>query len=313
MRTLWIVLLCLCACKRHHPAQQSVHDDAGPALQSFADGMAALCAGKPNDAAYFKSHVMNPEAITLYEAIGDVSPAKRAERIRAAVAKANLGSCALLEKMLAVPAANAPTVTGLGLVELAPHALAISATDTGIVVDAKPAQLASLEQTLTAIAKAKPGGTLVRVQLVLATTLTAQLLLQLADATDKAGFKDLALVVNADGVSRAIPFTQRDVATGRGVRPEVAISATSLRLYSGDGSEGTQDKPKASVASPAELAAALNELAVRRWHGKRTDDDRWLYVTVDPATPIQRVADVLAVLRAMPDGGELFPQIALAH
>src|ERR1700709_2829660 len=154
MRTLWIVLVCLCACKRHHPVQQAVHADAGLALQSFAEGMAALCAGKPNDAAYFKSHLMNPEVITLYEATGELSPAKRAERIRVAVAKANLGSCALLEKMLAAPPANAPTVTGLGLVELAPRALAISATDTGIVVDGKAAELASVEQTMTAIAKA---------------------------------------------------------------------------------------------------------------------------------------------------------------
>lgn len=312
MRTLWIVLVCLCACKNHHEEQPPVRAEAPPP-QSFAEAMQAVCASKLDDAASFKAHVSNPEVIAMVQAIGDAPPAKRIATLRAAVAKANLGSCTALEKLLAVPAANAPTVTGLGLVELAPHAIAISATDTGLVVDGKAAELANLEQVMTGIAKAKAGGTLVRVQLVVAPALTAQMLNQLVAAIDKAGFKDLALVVNANGISRAIPFASRDVAAGHGVRPEVAISAATLRLYSGDGSEGTQDKPKATVGSPAELAAALKELVARRWHGVRTDDDRWVYVTVDPATPIQRLADVLAVVRATADGGELFPQIALSH
>ncbi|HEY6033448.1 MAG TPA: hypothetical protein VIV58_04290, partial [Kofleriaceae bacterium] len=111
----------------------------------------------------------------------------------------------------------------------------------------------------------------------------------------------------------AIPFTRSDVATGKGVRPIVAIDATTFRLSSADGSEGTAQQPKATLASPAQLAAALTELATRRWNGKRTDEDRWLYVTVDPATPIQRVADALAVVRATKDGGELFPRIAITH
>jgi biopolymer transport protein ExbD len=312
MRTLWIVLVCLCACKSHHKEQPPVHSDVA-APQTFAEAMQAVCAGKLDDVAYFKAHVSNPEVVAMVQAIGDAPPAKRIATLRAAVAKANLGSCATLEKMVAAPAANAPTVKGLGLVELAPRALAISATDTGLVVDGKAAQLATVEQVMAQSAKAKTGGTLVRVQLTLAPALTAQVLNQLVDAADKAGFKDLALVVNADGVSRAIPFTRRELAAGIGVKPVVAIGATTLSLYSGDGSEGTRAAPKATPATPAELATALNELAVRRWHGKRSDDDRWIYVTIDPATPVQRIADVLAVVRAMPDGGELFPQIALTH
>ena len=391
MRTLWIVLVCLCACKGHHQAQQSfregvqalcdlpdhvpdsgepydkrlaatagwanahitnpdvvklgglagnkeavtaaVHQaglaqckllDNGMALQSYSDGLKVVCAGKPNDAAYFKAHLLNPDVIKLIEAIGDVPPVQRAERIRAAVTKANLGSCALLEKILAAPAANAPAVTGFGLVELAPRAVAVTATESGVVIEGKaiaqiangalaPAEVAHVETFLTQLAAIKQGGALTRVQLVVAPTLTAQVMSALVDAIDHAGYKDLALVVNADGVSRAIPFSRRDVAAGRGVRPVVAIAPTALRLYSGDGSEGTADKPKATPAAPADVAAALNELAIRRWHGKRSDEDRWLFVTVDPATPIQRVADVLAIARATKDGGELFPQLALAH
>ena len=103
-----------------------------------------------------------------------------------------------------------------------------------------------------------------------------------------------------------------DVAAKRGVRPIVAIGPAVFKLYSGDGSEGTADKPKATPASAAELGAALTEVAIRRWNGNRTDDDRWLYVTIDPATPIQRVADALAVVRATKDG-ELFPKIAITH
>jgi hypothetical protein len=323
MRTLWIVVLCLSACKGHHHAKPAAHD-AATAPQSFAEAMQAVCAGNPSDAAYFKAHVANPDVIAMMGALGDAPPAKRFATLRAAVAKANLGSCAVLEKMTAVPVANVPTVTGLGLVELAPNAVAVVATETSVQLTGEPIaalsngalgtdELAHVERFLTALAANKPGGFLTRVQLFVAPALTARLLDQLAGAIDHAGYKDLALVVNADGVSRAIPFAHRDVAAGRGVRPIVAIGASGIRLYSGDGSEGTADKPKATVASPAELAVALNELVVRRWHGKRTDDDRWLFVTVDPATPIQRVADVLAIARATKDGGELFPQLALTR
>jgi len=323
MRTLWIVVLCLCACKGHHPAKQSVRD-GGMALQSFADGMKAACAGQPTDAAYFKSHVVNPEVIKLFEAIGDVPPAERAAKLRAAVMTANLGACSLLEKMQAAPAANAPAVTGLGLVELAPNAVTVTATEAGVVLEGKmiaalangalgSAELAHVDAFLTQLATMKTGGTLKRVQIIVAPALTAQVLSQLVDAIDHAGYKDLALVVNAEGVSRAIPFGRGDVATGKGVRPIVAITATTLRVYSGDGSEGTADKPKATVATPAELAVALTEIATRRWHGKRSDADRGLYVTIDPATHVQRLAEVLAVMRAMKDGGELFPQLLLAH
>ncbi|MEO6775586.1 MAG: hypothetical protein ABI467_21675 [Kofleriaceae bacterium] len=390
MRTLWIVVLCLCACKGHHQDKQSFHDgvqalcdlpdhvpdsgqpydqrlaavsawatanitnpdvhklgglaatkdalaaavqraglahckllDNGMALQSFTEGMKVMCAGKPDDPAYFKGHLLNRDVIELFEAFAKVAPAERAAKLRAAVARANLGSCALLEKLVAAPAANAPAVTGLGLVELAPHAVSIVATESGVAVEGKPiaqiangalapAELATIGHFLTELAATTKGGTLTRVQLVVAPTLTAQVLNELVDTIDHAGYKDLALVVNADGVSRAIPFVRREVAAGKGVRPIVAIAGSTLRLYSGDGSEGTAAQPKATVASPAELAAALNELAARRWHGKRTDDDRWLYVTDDPTTPIQRVADVLAVMRATQDGGELFPRIALA-
>lgn len=310
MRTLWIAALCLCSCKGHHPKKQAPRDAAAVA-QSFAEGMQAACAVKTGDTAAFKATVSNAEVVRLWESIGELPPAGKIEKLRAAVTKANLGACPVLEKLQAQPAANAPTVTGLGLVELAPHAVSVTATDAGMLVDGKPVEPGKLEAALTALAQAK--STLTRVQIVAAPALTGQVLNELIGAIAHAGYKDLALVVNADGVSRAIPFTRGDVATGKGVRPIVAIGPAAFELYSADGSEGTADKPKATVASPAQLAAALTELATRRWNGKRTDDDRWLYVTLDPATPIQRIADALAVVRATKDGGELFPRIALTQ
>jgi len=301
MRTLWIAMLCLCACKRHHEAVPVAHD-AAVIVQSFADGMQAICTNKPG--------VTNPDAVALAKAIADAPPAKKIEKLRAGVGKANLGACPVLEKLQAAPAANAPTVVGLGLVELAPNAVSITATDAGIAIAGKPVDRAKLDAALTDLTATK--SPLTRVQLTIAPTQTAQTLLQLVDAIGKAGYKDLALVVNADGASRAIPFVLGDVAAKRGVRPIVAIGPAVFKLYSGDGSEGTADKPKATPASAAELGAALTEVAIRRWNGNRTDDDRWLYVTIDPATPIQRVADALAVVRATKDG-ELFPKIAITH
>ncbi|MEO8554990.1 MAG: hypothetical protein ABI678_33655, partial [Kofleriaceae bacterium] len=100
--------------------------DNGMALQSFADAMQAVCAAPAaGDPAYFKGHLLNPEVIKLFSALGDVAPADRVARMQAAVTKAGLGACALLERMAAKTVDHAPTVTGVHLAELAPRGVTV--------------------------------------------------------------------------------------------------------------------------------------------------------------------------------------------
>lgn len=308
--------------------------DNGMALQSFADAMEAICAAPATGApAYLKSHLLNPEAITLFSAIGAAAPADGVAKMQAAVAKAGLGGCALLERVAAKTVEHAPTVTGVHLAELAPRAVTVVASPNSITVENKsivavtngavaPAELETVANhtviklvtkfmtTLAAQAKAH-GGALPRVQLVIDPAVPAALLIELAGSAAQAGFKDLALVVNADGGARAIPF--RVDLVGAGLQPVAAISGDKIVVYSLSGQEGTAQQPKATVASPAELVTTLADIVGRRFKpGQRTDQDRQITITVDPTVPVQRVADVFAVVRAGKDGGELFPQIGLA-
>jgi hypothetical protein len=93
----------------------------------------------------------------------------------------------------------------------------------------------------------------------------------------------------------------------------LAFSKDKLLVWSISGQEGTLQKPKATVATAGELAPVLGEIVARRWKTTpRSEDDRSIIVMIDPAVPMQRIAEVLAAVRAMPDGKELFPSILLS-
>jgi len=309
--------------------------DNDMALQSFADAMQIVCSAPATaDGAYFKGHLLNPDVIKLFSALAEASPADQAAKMQAAITRAGLGGCAIVEKMTARTVEHAPTVTGVHLAELAPRAVTVAASQSGIAVESKPivavtngavapGELETVANhtvikvvdrflaTLAAEAKTH-GGALPRVQLVVDPAVPAALLLELVDTADHAGFKDLALVVNADGAARAIPFT-RGTGTGAGLQPVAAIAGDKISVYSVSGQEGTAQQPKATVASSTELVTTLAEIVARRFKpGQRTDEDRWITVAVATTVPVQRIAEILAVIRANKDGSELFPRVGLS-
>lgn len=136
------------------------------------------------------------------------------------------------------------------------------------------------------------------------------------DALHKAGFRKLALLT---GNAKMIPLDLLDSAEANrgGLRPTVTIKRGRLTLWSGSGEEGTRAQPKLAydlTESPTfqPLTHALAEIVQRRWpDGRRTDEDRVIFVQVDGGTTAQILLGALAAVRV--EGTlTLFPSIFLA-
>jgi biopolymer transport protein ExbD len=311
--------------------------DNGMALQSFADAMKLACGAPPSDPAYFRANLLNPEVIQLFGALGNVLPQERAARVHAAIARAQITSCPAIDAATHAQA-DVPKVHGAGFVSPDYPTLAVVATDHGIVIDGKaivavtngavdPAEIDGgalgieihrVHDFIKAAADAlATRGTPTRVQLVIAPALPYRLLVQLAYSAKRAGITDFGLVVSVADALAAIPIRIPDKrppgTTPTGLQLMVAITDDKLTLWSASGSEGTLQKPKVVTTSCDELAKALAEIRDRRWpDSKRPDADRSIFVLADSGIAVQRVADVLAVVRATADGKELFPDVVLS-
>lgn len=315
--------------------------DNGMALQSFGDAMTALCAapGHP-DPAYVRDHLLNPEVIRLVASIDDLNPAERAIQLRAALARAGLARCPSLVVAPKVTIEHAPRVQGAGFVELDPNGPLLVATPTGIVVDGKaivpiengaidPQDLEGgalgiliprLRDFVEALVAARRGA--VRLQVAIDPALTYKVLIDVLFSTRAAGIQDHALVVRVGDAVQAIPLRLPTKAEAQmlepGKRPAalglfVAITGDKLVLWSLSGAEGTLRKPKLTAHGTDELAKALAEIIDRRWHGRaRGALDRRIIALASGADSMQRVAEVLAAVRARPDGQELFPDVLLS-
>jgi len=97
------------------------------------------------------------------------------------------------------------------------------------------------------------------------------------------------------------------------IQPVVALAATELKLFSISGTAGTKDKPAlAMTTNPgialAQLGAKLAEL--RKKHADAGDTA--IVVVAADSMAIQTVLEVIATVRATPDGKSLYPEILLA-
>jgi hypothetical protein len=314
--------------------------DNGMALQSYADAMKVVCNAPTSDLpAYFKGHLLNPEVIRLFATLEDYNPADRVQRISDAIARAGITSCASLPKF-ARSALTVPTVQDGGLVDVEPLAPMVIATTQSISIDGKaiialengaiaPDELEGgaqgimiprVREFLRALAaQLPPAAQMPALELALDPSLTGRVLFDLAFSSARGGFTRLGLVVHAGAGNKAIPIElpqKRPATTQPGPAPlgmALAFSKDKLLVWSISGQEGTLQKPKATVATAGELAPVLGEIVARRWKTTpRSEDDRSIIVMIDPAVPMQRIAEVLAAVRAMPDGKELFPSILLS-
>jgi biopolymer transport protein ExbD len=321
--------------------------DHGMALQSFADAMKVVCATpaqpagdgahKPDPSAYLRSHLLNPEVIRMVGKLGDLNPADEVTVLRDAMSRAGLASCAIVDAAGKQQAKQAPKVHGGGFVEVG-QGPTVTATTGGIIADGKAIvpiknnavevseldggvfglRIPRLIQVMKAIAAARGPGP---VNLVVDPALTYNTLMQLLVSARAAGFAQFAFVVDVADQAKAIPIALPDLPKAQKldnkpapwVMMVVTIDKDKLLLWSISGKEGTLQQPKLVAHSADEIGTALARIVEERWHGgSRADDDRSIIVMANSSTPMQTVADVLAAVRAGPDGKELFPNIMLS-
>lgn len=97
----------------------------------------------------------------------------------------------------------------------------------------------------------------------------------------------------------------------------VSVTRTDLVLWSLSGEEGTLREPKLRIGhvqpdAIAKLQRSLGEIVGRRWAGrKRPETSPHITVIADRAVTLEAVAEILAAVRAGPDGKELFRDILL--
>jgi biopolymer transport protein ExbD len=97
------------------------------------------------------------------------------------------------------------------------------------------------------------------------------------------------------------------------VQPAIALSSSELRLFSISGTAGTREKPALVIKmTPViDFVALGRKLAdVRKRHPDPTD--LTMVVVADGTLPIQTVLEVIAVVRATPEGKALYPEIVLS-
>jgi biopolymer transport protein ExbD len=308
--------------------------DNGMELQSFADAMKTVCAA-PKDGMpeYFKTHLLNTEVVRTFAALGDVNPAERADKLHALIARAGLAECHALDLEVTVTVEAAPTLTDEpGLEKLDPAGPVLTATTTGITVEGKaivavkdgsvdPAELeggalgVEIPRVSKFLTEIRQHMTATVLRLAVDPTLTYRMLFSLAYTAQKAGFRDLALVVHAGHDLRAIPLTLPEKAPPgagtAGLRLIVSITKDHLLLWSLSGTEGTLKKPAADVAPDhlADLRKAVAAIAERR---KPQGDDQRIIVMADGAIPMQKVAEVMAAVRTDETGKPLFPTVLLS-
>jgi biopolymer transport protein ExbD len=141
-----------------------------------------------------------------------------------------------------------------------------------------------------------------------------KLLLQVISSAQRAGVRDQLLIVVADGQFRGIPiFIPAHASIPHdAVGLVVTVTTENVALWSLSGSEGTVDHPKVKTAVPEELQGALEEIESRRWgDGPRNAADRRILLMADGDLPVQRIVDILSVLRTARSGHELFPDVML--
>lgn len=97
------------------------------------------------------------------------------------------------------------------------------------------------------------------------------------------------------------------------VQPAIALSSSELRLFSISGTAGTLAKPALVMKTNpgidlVQLGKKLAELRVRY----PDPADQTIVVVADGTLPIQAVLEVIAAVRATPEGKALYPDIVLS-
>ena len=213
MRQAWLLCAFLISC---------MHEKLDE--QSFSDALQLMCnAPSTADAAYWKTHLQNTEAITLFEALANQTPAGRQAKITDAIAKAHLESCPRFAD--AATFEHVPVVAAApGALELEPKPLVVTATKAAVVIDGKniialangapypkdregmnlpkvQSYLANLGTQAT-----KNGAALPRLDLAIDPELSYGIVMKLISSAKKSGWHQFGVVMMVAGKPMLVPI-----------------------------------------------------------------------------------------------------------
>src|SRR5437588_13050321 len=96
MRIARVVLAVVAACSSSKSA-----DPPPASAQTFAEGMQLVCNAPPSNrdalSAYLRTHITNPEVISLIASLGNLDAAGQTERMKAAMTRAGLAPCPVVD------------------------------------------------------------------------------------------------------------------------------------------------------------------------------------------------------------------------
>ncbi len=161
--------------------------------------------------------------------------------------------------------------------------------------------------------KTPPTGMLV----ALDQTTPYHLMIELLYSLKTTGIKNFDFVAKSGGKLGVIPLTLPEAtpaaaiakpAKNPPVQPVVAVTKDKILVWSMSGTEGTLQKPKATLAL-TELDKLTQTLAaIKKRHAPETS----LIVMCDGATPMSTVLALIAAIRTSSDGTALYPDVRLS-
>lgn len=331
--------------------------------QGLREGMEVLCASDeeagvenlaPADRQAAKSkwidaRLKNREVRDVFERIGDLPPAERAQLVVTLLDKAKLDRCdglavgggGGLPLDAQVPVLGAATTGSVPLDDAAPM-FTVVATDAAVIIEgnavvpvengevpafereggARGLMIPKVREMAKALVAATPPGgrPLEGARLLLAPASTYQVLLQVMSSIKAAGVKRFDIVARREGKAVVVPIELPDRPTSASAddlaaKPAlgliVAVSKDRMIVFSTSGVEGTIQAPKVSASGVSSAEVARVQAALTEIHTRHTDERR-IIVMFDPATPMQLVTETIAAVRATPDGGPLFTDVMLS-
>ncbi len=278
---------------------------------------------------WIDARLEHPEARAAFRRITELPPQERVAALDELVTRAKLERCdwrdrataGVIPPDLALPEL-ARTTAGVEPLGAAADLLTVVARPDQVVIDGTSiaASDGAKLRTLTAalLAGRSSGDAPPRARLILARDARYEQLVHLVQAMSSAGVRRFELVARRDGEPVAAPVEQPeappgagDAAGARGVAIFVSMTVNDVTVFSVSGADRRpQDFKLVSggrgVADITRAQEAVVEVQARH------PDERSVILMFDPTTPMQRVAELVAAVRAKPDGQPLLPRVTLS-
>lgn len=272
---------------------------------------------------WIDARLKHPEVRAAFRQLSERSPRDREKALGELVASAKLDRCAALDGAGGMIPPDLPlpeldvAVTGVEPVDDEDDRVTVLAREDALEIEGTPvprddAKLEALTAGLVARRTSPASPPIAR--LLLHRDARYDLLIQLIQSMRRAGVRRFDLVARRGGEPVVVPLELPEASPAPAAPAlGLVVSATpkNLVVFSLSGAEGSLQAPSLVTGghTPTDLArvqASLDTIQARH------PAERALILMMDPATPMQRVVELAATVRARPDGRPLLPDIRLS-